>query len=231
MKTCQILTRKMGDFDVLQRTSDGYFDGNALLVQWNKVKNNPRRRLDEFKDSAKTLEFISALEEELEANGEISPMDVFQPIKEIKGRMTKNGKTPDQAWMHPYLFIKFSMWINPRFEVKVIKFVYDELIKYRNEAGDAYKEMASAISSIVEKSFMPTAMQEIAKAINYIVYNNHVTEIRNKKADESKIRELYEIEKDIAKLIHFGFINNFEQLKSYLRKRWVEKWQPKELTA
>lgn len=31
------------------------------------------------------------------------------------------------------------MWINPKFEVKVIKFAFDELIKYRNDAGDNYK--------------------------------------------------------------------------------------------
>ena len=28
MKTVNVLTRKMGDFNVFQRTSDGYFDAN-----------------------------------------------------------------------------------------------------------------------------------------------------------------------------------------------------------
>ena len=59
--------------------------------------------------------------------------------------MTFNGKTPDNVWMHPFLFIDFAMWINPTFKVTVIKFVYDELINYRNEAGDAYREMAITI--------------------------------------------------------------------------------------
>lgn len=40
--------------------------------------------------------------------------------------------------MHPILFVKFAMWLNPRFEVQVIKFVYDQMLKYRNDAGDAY---------------------------------------------------------------------------------------------
>ena len=30
MKTVNVLTRKMGDFNVFQRTSDGYFDANSL---------------------------------------------------------------------------------------------------------------------------------------------------------------------------------------------------------
>ena len=123
------------------------------------------------------------------------------------------------------------MWLNPTFEVKVIKFVYDELVKYRNEAGDAYREMSSAIAKIVNKSFMQTAMKDVAKALNYIVYNDHQSSMRNKQADELKLRELFEIEKDISKLIHFGFITSFEQLKLHLRERWAEKWQPKVLTA
>ena len=43
----------------------------------------------------------------------------------------KSGGT----WIHPVLFVKFAMWLNPRFEVQVIKFVYDEMIKYRNKAS------------------------------------------------------------------------------------------------
>lgn len=49
--------------------------------------------------------------------------------------------------MHPLLFIDFAMWLNPAFKVKVLKFVYDQLIQYRNDAGDTYKEMAAQIAS------------------------------------------------------------------------------------
>jgi hypothetical protein len=52
MKTSVIMVRQMGEFDVLQRTKDGYFDANALLLQWNK-KNN-RRRMDVFLSADKT---------------------------------------------------------------------------------------------------------------------------------------------------------------------------------
>lgn len=68
-----------------------------------------------------------------------------QIVIKKKGRMTFNGKTPDNVWMHPFLFIDFAMWLNPTFKYDVIKFVYDELINYRNEAGDAYREMAITI--------------------------------------------------------------------------------------
>lgn len=61
MKTVNVLTRKMGDFNVFQRTSDGYFDANELLRQWNAVEGNPERNLKRFLESPKTKEFIDAL--------------------------------------------------------------------------------------------------------------------------------------------------------------------------
>lgn len=54
MKTVNVLTRKMGDFNVFQRTSDGYFDANSLLKQWNDNPDNTRRRLDDFMNSGRT---------------------------------------------------------------------------------------------------------------------------------------------------------------------------------
>lgn len=243
MKTNQILTRKMGDFEVLQRTSDGYFDANALLSQWNS--HNTRRRMDKFLQSESTSEFINTIKRRESqrskstngdnqidtAMGEISPKADFQAIKEVKGRMTKNGKTKDQVWMHPFLFIDFAMWINAEFKYDVIKFVYDQLIEYRNEAGNAYKEMSSAVASLVDKSFMPVAIQNVAKAVNHIVYGTHESEIRNKQADEIKMRELFELEKDVAKSINRGLIKTYDNLIIYLRDVWREKWQPKILTA
>ena len=68
----------------------------------------------------------------------------------------KNGGT----WMTPLMFLDFAMWLNPAFKVKVLKFVQDEMIKFRNEAGDNHKEMASAIQKIVSKDFMPVAMKK-----------------------------------------------------------------------
>ena len=36
MNTNQILTGKMGDFNLNQRTSDGMFNATELLKQWNE---------------------------------------------------------------------------------------------------------------------------------------------------------------------------------------------------
>ena len=231
MKTNQNLIRKMGEFDVIQRTSDGYFDANLLLGAWNTTKGNSQRKMTEFSERPNTNEFIDELKSELISMGEVSPMAEFQAIKKIKGRMTRKGKTKDQVWMHPYLFIKFAMWINPRFEVKVIKFVYDQLIQYRNDAGDSYKEMASAICKIVPKGEQAKAIKEISMANNHIIYGTHEREIRNKQAEEGKIKQLDELQTDITKLISDGFICNYSSLLNYLRRKWTQKYQPKFITT
>lgn len=133
-----------------------------------------------------------------------------QLFVKVKGRVTKHGKTPDKIWMHPLLFIKFAMWINPRGEVQVLKFVHDQLIDYRDKAGDAYRRMSSALSKIVDSSRF--------KSLNIIVYGLHETMIRNSVGEEVKAKELMELEIDIAKMIEFGYITTEEQLRDYLYK-------------
>lgn len=218
MKTNQVLVRKMGEFDVLQRTSDGMFNANKLLKQWNDI-NNSKKEINHFiHENKNTQEFIKALLIEENLNTRNSAY------------LTTRGKNGG-TWMHPILFVKFAMWINPSFEVKVIKFVYDQLIRYRNDAGDAYREMTSAIATIVDKKFLPAAIPNIAKAINYIVYGNHQSAMRNKNADEIHMRDLLELEKKVATLINEGFIESYDQLINYLRKLWANKYQPKCLAS
>ena len=119
MKTNQVLTRKMGEFNVLQRTSDGMFNATALLNQWNKY-NGFQKQMSHYTDNASTEEFIKALLSE-------------ENFKERKSVLIQTRGKNGGTWMHPLLFIDFAMWINPAFKIKVLKFVYDELLKYRND--------------------------------------------------------------------------------------------------
>ncbi|QUB66098.1 KilA-N domain-containing protein [Prevotella melaninogenica] len=229
MKINQVMTRPMGQFTVEQRTKDGFFDGANLLRQWNGVEGNPRRRMSEFLESAKVKEFLNALAED-ESHRRKIDIAKNQLLTKVSGKLTKYGKTQDKVWMNPILFLKFAMWINPRFEVQVIRFVYDNMIEYRNEAGDAYKELCVAISKIVGKGFLRVAISNIAKAINWIVFNNHEAMIRNKEGIECKMKELFSAEKTIAMLINDGFLCSYDCVIDYLRRKWSEKWTPSELT-
>ena len=225
MKTNQEMVRYIDSFSVVQRTSDGYFDGTELLRQWNNVEGNPRRQMSKFLESDNTSEFLKALAEDHRDRAKML-IGENQLLIKVKGRNTKEGKTPDKVWMNPLLFIKFAMWINPAFEVKVLRFVYDEMIRYRNDAGDAYKELGSAVQKIVPKEFMPKAMQKVGEALNWVVFNSHEKMLRNKQGDESKQRELWQLEKKVADLINEGFITNFDNLISYLRKQYSKRNYP-----
>ena len=213
MKTNQILTRKMGDFNVNQRTSDGIFNATELLKQWNE-KSGQQKQMVHFTENASTKEFIQTIENDVVSKERNSVL------------MQSRGKNGG-SWMHPYLFIDFAMWINPKFKLQVIKFVYDELIKNRHDAGDNYRLLAEAVAKIVDRAFLPVAIQNIAKAINYVVFNKHVSGIRNSQASEDTLKQLSDLEFKLSELINEGFIKDYEQAMSYLRKQWNNKHQPK----
>lgn len=147
MITNQVMKRPMGNFLVEQRTKDSMFNATNLLKQWNEASGE-KKEITKFFDNDNTKEFISALMEEEKLNTQNSAY--------LKAR-GKNGGT----WMHPILFVKFAMWLNPRFEVQVIKFVYDQMLKYRNDACDAYKELGAAI--LVKSSARSLCMSLCAK--------------------------------------------------------------------
>jgi hypothetical protein len=136
--------------------------------------------------------------------------------------MTMHGKTSDKVWMHPFLFIDFAMWINPTFKVTVIKFVYDELIKQRNDAGDAYREMSAAIAKIAPKKDLVASITKVAEAVNYVAFNEHETAIRNRKG-ESEMKILVEIEKQVTLLINVGFLKDLDSTSGYLRSEWRQR--------
>lgn len=189
MKTNQIMTRPMGEFKVTQRTKDGYFDGGELIRQWNSVEGNEQRKMDSFLNAVGTSKFIEALIADANEGclGQNCPKIDNQVVKKTKIKEKgKSGRPKEQIWMHPFLFIKFAMWINPRFEVKVIRFVYDEMIKFRNLAGDAYPSMCKAVRSILPEEVFREKIKDLARSLNIIVYGKHETEMRNKIGDEKK---------------------------------------------
>lgn len=239
MKTNQVMIRHMGEFSVEQRTADGFFDGASLLRQWNSIERHKQRRISRFFEMESTKEFLKALvADENERKGHSAKMHIGDNqqitvkdlIVEVKGKNTKNGKQPDKVWLNPVLFIKFAMWINPTFEVQVIRFVYDQMIEFRKEAGDAYNDLSAATQKLIGKNSMRHLMPKVANAINFVVFNCNEKMIRNKVGEESKMKELFYLEHKLADLINEGFINTYKELIKYLRDRWIEKFQPKALS-
>ena len=210
MKTNQIMTRQLANFKVEQRTKDGYFNLTGLLNSWNSETGAKKELKDYFGNKA-TQEFIKALAEEENLKGEKSP---------YLASRGKNGGT----WGHPLLFIDFAMWLNPAFKVKVLKFVSDQMLSYRNEAGEAYKMLASAVSQIVPRNSIREYMETIAKGLNWIIVGRHDKMVRNEYGTEEKQKEYFLLEKQVAMLINDGFLKTGNEVVNYLRTKFQKKF-------
>jgi hypothetical protein len=204
MKQNVIMTRKMGKFNVLQRTKDGMFNATDLAKQWSL--DNNKKDVSDFLQLKGTKEFINALELELSVD----------TIKVVS--VTKGGKHNAQGtWMTPLLYIDFAMWLNPSFKIKVLKFVYDELIKQRNDAGDGYVKLSASGVRLKGYDFI-----EVAKAIQWIVYGTTGKDLRQI-ATEEQLTEINDIQTKLSFAIDMGYIKSYEQLISELRKLYRMK--------
>ena len=65
MKTNQIMLRRIGGYDVPQRTKDSFLNGTILLKQWNKKMSMAKEMKDYFK-----------LKSTMELNNKLSEMKV-----------------------------------------------------------------------------------------------------------------------------------------------------------
>ena len=212
MKTSVVMTRKMGQFNVLQRTKDGMFNATALLRQWNEsVKTsenlNPqkngylkRKDLDDYLRLQSTKDFLAALQSDADFKDGNSPY------------LTSRGKYNGGTWMTPLMFIDFAMWLNPKFKVQVLKFVYDQLIKFRTAAGDNYNVLTKAVAGFPDVDYA-----QLAKALNWIVFNRHYKDIRNN-ASPKQLEELDELQRKLAFSIDMGYIRSFPDLMNSMRR-------------
>lgn len=213
MTTNQKMQRRMGSISIYQRTKDGFFDATSLLREWNSQTGMQKQVAHYFELSA-TQEFVSTIMQR-------------ENLKERKSVFIIGRGKGGGTWMHPLLFIDFAMWINPSYRYDVLRFVFDQMLKFRNDAGEAYKEMSAAIATIVDKNLMQQAMKKVAEAINYIVFAAHYPNIRNDHGSEDEMRELFELERRIANAINDGFISDFDSLIRWLRQVWSRKQVPK----
>jgi hypothetical protein len=208
MKQNVVMVRKMGVFDVNQRTKDNMFNATSLLKQWNNA-NGSKKELKDYFDNKSTQEYLEVIKNDNSIIGGIVPM--------VKSRASKGDNAG--TWMHPYLFIDFAMWINPKFKFEVIKFVYDELIKIRNDAGDKYVLLSASVKKLDVQKY-----QEIATALQWIVYRTTGKNLRQK-ASVKELEELTKLQVNFSWAIDMGYITTHAQLMKELAKEYQNKYR------
>jgi len=167
MKTNQIMKRANG---FMQRTADGYFSANTLLIRHNETTGE-KKQLQNYKNNSSVQEFVKQLEKE----------GINKPLKAIRGKGDKAG-----TWMHPKLFIDFAMWLSVEFKSIVIDYVLDGLIQSRNDAGDYYNQMTACI--------LDKYIQLYNRKPPFTLYINEANIIREMAGVEKERNELTEKE-------------------------------------
>lgn len=84
MKTSVIMTRRMGQFEVLQRTKDGMFNATALLNQWNRAAGM-KKEMNDYLRLQSTHDFLSALQSEFDFKDGNSPYLTTNPHRDSFG--------------------------------------------------------------------------------------------------------------------------------------------------
>lgn len=190
MKTNQVMLRPFYDAHIEQRTKDGYFNATAFLAHFNTVRHledKDKKIMGDFLRLDSTKEYIEVIEEDLKHAYSHLKASKSNNINNLKVVYTRRGKNA-VTWMNPYLFIDFAMWLSPKFKYRIIKFVYDQLIQFRNDAGDHYLAMCSSLKRRYLALFGTNPPRELykkeAKTINSLVFGSEYSNQRNEASQE-----------------------------------------------
>lgn len=161
----------MGSF-VRQKSKSEMFSASDLI----KIGNIKRAELgispfnlSQFLSQKSTVEFIEELQK---TNDRVI----------IRGRGRKSV-----TWVHPLLFIDIALALNPKFKVEVYQWLYDELIKYRNDSGDSYRKMAGSLYDRYENK--QKFYKYIERVANYIKKSCGVEDWNKANQHQLKLRD------------------------------------------
>jgi hypothetical protein len=137
MKTSVPVERELFGEVIRQNSKDKFFSATDLIDAGNKWRvNNGKKSIDlytYFKQKS-SKEFIKSLEGE------------FGVVK----RATKGRGA--STWVHPFLFIDIALYISPELKIEAYKWLYDNLIEYRNYSGDNYIKFTGTIfDKVIDK--------------------------------------------------------------------------------
>lgn len=148
MKTNFTMKRQFMWCEIHQQ-KDMMFCATDLLQLHNSNPKNTSRSISWFFENKDVQEYLNALSSKLDrdkpwikvGNSELKEVGLVTDLYKIgRGRWSKTR-------MHPYLFVKFAMWLNKEFEVEVMAWIADNLISFRDSAGDHYREMCSVMQT------------------------------------------------------------------------------------
>lgn len=190
MKTKVLMKRELFGMSIAQQSDTQFFSATDLSKagsKWRLDNGLSVFNLHQYLKSKSFLEF----KEEVESK-------YGSAIIQGRGR---NSNT----WVHPLLFIDISLAINPKLKVEVYDWLFDNLIKFRNDSGDSYREMCSSLyMKINDKKKFPDYINRVA---NYIKKELGVDDWQT--ANEEQLKKRDKIHNAIKLLCNV--LNNTDQ--------------------
>lgn len=130
MKTEVLMKRDLFGYPVEQKSKSEFLSATGLIKAgnlWRRQNGIPDFNFTAYLSSKGTKEFIQELEKEY-------------------GIVIEKGKAKkSKTFVHPLLFVDIALAISPKLKIETYKWLYDNLLKFRNDSGDSYKKMTGAL--------------------------------------------------------------------------------------
>lgn len=208
MKTAVIMQRELFGMPVSQHSKTEYFSATDLVKAGNKYR--AINGLSPFNEKAwmankGTKEFMEELE---------------QKFGKVKISARGRGQ---HTWIHPLLFIDMALAISPKLKIETYEWMFDHLIKNRNESGDSYNLLCGALyKRHSNKTTFHKYIQDVAKNIRLAC---NVSDWN--KASESQLKARDQIHKEAALLCEVLQDNDVALKIAFARVLGVEHVIPK----
>ena len=129
MKTEVDMKRELFGTQITQRSKSEFFSATDLVRAANKWRLSNGKSVFNFSSWLKTKQ----------------TQEFMQELEERFGTAIVMGRGRNHTWMHPLLFIDLALAISPKLKIEVYEWLFDHLIRYRNDSGDSYKLMCGAL--------------------------------------------------------------------------------------
>ncbi len=199
MNTQVIMKRELFGCEISQQSKTEFFSATDLVKAGNKWRIINMMHPFDISSYIKTKSFIEFKNE----------------VENKYGKVLISGQGRGvHTWVHPLLFIDIALAINPKLKLEVYEWLFDNLIRFRNDSGDSYKEMSAAIyQRFTNKREFPNYIQKVANFIKTELKVDDwqtATEAQLKKRDtiHNSIRLLCNVLNDTNQAVRLGVKEN-----------------------
>lgn len=144
---------------------------------------------------------------------------LIKVMKKVGAYKTVGKGANRRTICNPYIWVLVAMELNPMLYAEVVTWLTDKLILNRIEAGDKYNILARAVAKFKDVDY-----SKMAKGLNWIVFNEHQSMIRNT-ATQEQLKELEQLQSNLAFYIDMGHVGSFEDLLKIMRDLYRKKYK------